>query len=112
MGASGTATVGQLVGHLQNVTVANGDATRNVVFSVDNGQMKVSHTGGGEAANDFTISLAFNDNDGTASTTFTSPTVLQRVLHHSVVPQQRLTQVRLHQRPLQVSRRRHFNSMR
>ena len=46
------------------------------MFSVDNGQMKVSHTGGGEAANDFTISLAFNDADGTADETFTSPTVI------------------------------------
>ena len=47
-----------------------------VVFSVDNGQLKVSHSQGGASANDFTISLAFNDNDGTNSTTFSGPEVV------------------------------------
>ena len=75
MGAS-TATVGELVTNLQSATVGNSGDARMVVFSVDNGQLKVSHSQGGASANDFTISLAFNDNDGTNGTTFSGPEVV------------------------------------
>ena len=75
MGAS-TATVGELVTNLQGATVGNSGAARLVVFSVDNGQLKVSQAAGGASANDFTVTLAFNDNDGTASETFSNPQVV------------------------------------
>jgi len=73
---SGTATVSELVSNMQNATLAASGTSRNVVFSVDNGQLKVSHANGGADANDFTISLAFTDNDGTSSETFASPQVV------------------------------------
>ena len=47
-----------------------------MVFSVDNGQLKVSQANGGASANDFTINLAFNDNDGTSSNTLNNPEVI------------------------------------
>ena len=75
MGAS-TATVGELVTNLQGATVAASGAARLVVFSVDNGQLKVSQATGGASANDFTVTLAFTDNDGTASETFRNPQVV------------------------------------
>ena len=56
--ASGVATVDQLVTRFQTANGAPlaGAAARNVVFSVDNGQLKVSQSQGGSSANDFTIS--------------------------------------------------------
>ena len=53
-----------------------------MVFSVDNGQLKVSQANGGASANDFTINLAFNDNDGTQTTHLITQRLLQLGLHH------------------------------
>ena len=71
-----TATISELVSNLQNgAATSNGAASRNVVFSVDNGQLKVSQAISA-SANDFTINLAFNDNDGTSSNTLNNPEVI------------------------------------
>ena len=70
--STGVATVSELVTRMQGATAANTASARDVVFSLDNGQLKVTHANGGSSANDFTVSLAFTD-DGTADETFSSP---------------------------------------
>ena len=110
MGAS-TATVGELVTNLQSATVGNSGDARMVVFSVDNGQLKVSHSQGGASANDFTISLAFNDNDGTNSTTFSGPEVVTAGVASLGGATAAVNSSAAGSETVAVSRRRHFSIM-
>jgi len=76
--ASGVATIAELVTNFQtpNGGSSAAAAARNVVFSVDNGQLKVSQSAGGSSANDFTITLTFDDADGNSDEVFRNPEVI------------------------------------